>query len=116
MLSDCNIGNNIGRCLGHIDYNSLQSFVIRDDPINNHGIKQLLTLEFNNLSEITIANTNITTDCMKIFSKSMLKLYRFEIYEQKHFENFQLIKVSTTLCIKNRPYCILIQYGRSKDR
>ena len=56
------------------------------DPIGNTGVKKFISLFLPNLRAITLRNTNITTDVIKVLVKKIsLKFQFINLEKSKHF-------------------------------
>lgn len=60
------MGNRAADILSQTSCFSLKSLVISSDPIGNRGIKKLMKVNFPNLLNLRIENSNITTDFVKM--------------------------------------------------
>ena len=68
----CQLGNSAADKLSCQLYKHIQYLRISSDSIGNKGIEKLTKLHMPNLTIITISNTNITTDSIKVMKKIVM--------------------------------------------
>ena len=89
----CQLGNSAANKLSCLCYQSIQIFRISSDSLGNKGIKNLTQLHLPSLAAITINNTNITTDIIKVMKKRTTNGFlAIQITKQKKIQYDQLLK------------------------
>ena len=89
----CQLGNPAADKLSCLCYMHIQHLCISSDSLGNKGIKKLTKLHMPSLAAVTINNTNITTDTIKVMKKRIVNnFYAISITKQKHFQYDQLLK------------------------
>jgi hypothetical protein len=71
-----------GSTISMVNIKNIQRLYLRDDKISNKGIKKLMKMNFCNLNGISLANLDITSDCLKLVYKPGPRLTKCGILEQ----------------------------------